>query len=136
MSSSRAIAKTVLAGCALLGAANAAAAFRGSFALPEIGADANENVLSDRMLVLVLHRFFLSDREATQYVELIQCINLFMEIVAASEQSGTGVGFQFRAARLSDDAIQIATKLRTGVDADVEDLSSILSDHLYNIMVA
>ena len=134
MSQSRVLV-TVVAGCTLYGAANALAAFRSSFPLPDIGPHAAEHIIPDRVLVCALYRFTLSHREDPRYAALVNYINEFMMVVAESERAGSGVGFQFRATRLADDAIRIATELRAGVDVDVEDISAILTDNLHNIMV-
>lgn len=129
------IAKSVIAGCLLLGTANAAAAIRCAFPLPDLGPHATEHILSDRVLVCTLHRFTLVHADDDRYAALVETINSFMSVVAESERSMTGVGFQFRATRLADDAVRLATALRTGVDVDVEDIGGILGDHLHNMMV-
>ena len=129
------IAKSVIAGCALFGAANAAAAFRCAFPLPDLGPHATDHIVSDRVLVCTLHRFMLTHADDERYAKLVETINQFMALVAESERKMTGVGFQFRCTRLADDAVRIATSLRTGVDVDVEDIGGILGDHLHNMMV-
>lgn len=129
------IVKSVVAGCVLFGAANAAASIRNAFPLPDLGPYETEYILADRVLVSTLHRFTVAHADEEGYAELVETINKFMCVVAESERAMTGVGFQFRATRLADDAVRIATRLRTGVDVDVEDIEGILGDHLHNMMV-
>ena len=135
MQHSQVIAKSVFAGCVLFGAANVAAAIRCAFPLPDLGPFDTEYIMVDRVLVSTLHRFTLSHGSDDVYGDLVETINEFMWLVAESECAMTGVGFQFRATRLADDAVRIATFLRTGVDVDVEDLERILGDHVHNMMV-
>ena len=132
---SHVIAKTAFAGCMLFGAAKAAAAIRSAFPLPDLGPHATEYIVHDRVLMCTLHRFTLAHADDDRYAALVETVNRFMSIVAESERSMTGVGFQLRATRLADDAVRIATTLRTGVDVDVEDIGGILGDHLHNMMV-
>lgn len=135
MSLNRLVAKNVFAGCVLFGAAHAAAAVRCAFPLPDVGPLVTEHTLADRALVYALHRFAVMHVEDERYAALVKAVNLFMSLVAEALCAGTGVGFQLRSTRVADEAIRIATCMRSGVDVDVEDLECLLGDHLHNLMI-
>lgn len=126
---------TVIAGCALYGAAAGVAAIRNSFPLPELGPHATADIMNDRALASTLHRFTLTNGEDDEYASLVDTIGHFMRLVSTADGAGTGVGVQFHATRLADEAVRLATSLRSGADVDVDDLDGILRDHLYNIML-
>jgi len=116
-----------IAGCALFGAAAGVAAIRNSFPLPDIGTSATADILHDRVLACTLHRFTLTNGEDDQYAALVDTISAFMSLITKANHAGTWVGFQFRATRLVDDAVRIATSLRSGADVDVKDLDLVPS---------
>ena len=130
-----AIAKNIIAGCMLFGAAAGVSAIRNSFPLPDLGPRATMHITNDRDLACTIHRFTLSHGDDDRYDALVDTISAFMHLVSKAENAGTGVGFQIRGTRLTDDAVRIASSLRSGIDADVEDLEGILRDHLHNIMI-